>query len=115
MFPNKLKGFSTVEGIISGVILSIAMALVYSTFSNINNSNATLKILRGIECYETWLTASSDNMLTDKKTTIDFTGGKTIITLNNHAEIAGLFDIDIKIVNNENKSMIEWSELRYLP
>lgn len=110
----RLNAFSTVEGIVGGVLISIIMLLTYSTIGNTIDKMNSITILRGTIAYDKW--KNNFRQLSNYESElISFEGGKTAIQIQPHPQTAGLLKLEVEILDQENKNVYSWTELICIP
>lgn len=110
MWNKKLKGFSTVEGIVASVIITIVMMLIYSILSKTIDSQSTLILTKGVAQAEQWRSQPDSLLLAEKYAEFPFEGGKTVIDISGNKEIPGLNEITFTIFDNKDKKIYSWKE-----
>jgi len=111
MFSKKLKGFSTVEGIVASVIITVVMMLIYSVLSKTIDSKQTLILTKGVAQAEEWRSLPDSVLLTENYFEFPFEGGKTTIDITNYEKIPGLNEITFSIFDSKDKKVYCWNEL----
>lgn len=110
----RVKGFSTVEGIVGGVLISIVMLLTYSTIAKTIDQMNSITILRGIAKYDSWKN-DLENNFSSEPDVLPFEGGKTKITFQQHPSLAGLLEVQISIIKGEDQTVYSFTELMIAP
>ena len=110
----RIKGFSTVEGIVGGVLISIVMMLTYSTIAKTIDQMNSITILRGIAKYDSWKNSLENNFIVESDV-LPFEGGKTKIEFQQHSSLAGLLEVQISIIKGEDQTVYSFTELMIVP
>jgi hypothetical protein len=108
------KAFSTVEAIVSAVLLTVVMMLVYSALSSTMDHDRTLTITRGIAKVESWRVNADSLMQQNDFDPLLFEGGKVILTPE-ETHSSECMRIHFEIQDQSGKTVIAWNEMHLRP
>jgi hypothetical protein len=108
------RAFSTVEAIVSAVLLTIIMLLIYGALSSTMQNDRTLTITRGIARVEMWRSQSDSLMMHNDFDPLLFEGGKVILSPE-ETNLSACIRIHFAIQDAAGKEVYVWNEIHPKP
>jgi hypothetical protein len=112
---KKINASTTIEAIVSVAIISSMMLIIFPFFGQVLSSNHRMEVIRGLHLLNEEKQKEGYNPITSPNEQFQGDGISIRKTTKQVCEIPELFQITTEFVNQKNKVIYSFSELKYRP
>lgn len=108
----KHSAFSTIEALISAVILSLVMLFLFEAIGKTMDHDKSLTIIKGLSKVEEWRGGADSLLRFDQIEALNFEGGRVDISKENDPR--GFSKVSFFIRNQSKQTVFSWTEIHII-